>query len=251
MREYYLFSDECGVWHSGTYYVRCWIKIGSDEYLRLEKEVIYSKHKAGVKELKYDKFCSNQDKFKNIFSVDYSIFITISAPEHFANRQYTILRTLQGIEVSQSTGGEHLTEAIKRRLINSARNTLFFNYFESQHIENSKAAFIGTDDPLQYKLIVDTPQCLPREWVEIARERGMENVTVVKKSEQCPGVELADVVAGCIFKKIRDDETAVRIYDLYIKEKMIDMTSTDSPNPNLIFYQDFTVAQKTQLNIFR
>lgn len=251
MAEYFIFSDESGMWNTGSYYVRCWIKIRSNEYLQLEKEVIYSKYKTGVKELKYDKFCGNQDEFKNIFSADCSIFITISDPNHCQNIPYTILSTLQNIDVFQSTGGQHLTETIKEKLITSARHTLFFNYFESQHIKTSKDALIGTDDTRNYKYLVDAPQCLSKDWEEIARECGVQELEVVRRSEEHPGIELADVVAGCIFNKIQGDGLAASIYDLHIKNKMTDMTSRDHPNPNLIFHRNFTTAQRTQLNIFR
>jgi hypothetical protein len=251
MPEFYIFSDECGRWNSGPYYVRSWIKVHSDDYVQSEKEVIYSKNKADTKELKYDKFCANQNAFRNIFSVRFNVFITISVPEHFARRSYTILKTLQDIQVTQSTGGQDLTDSIKLRLINSARHSLFFNYFEGQHIENSKASFIGSDSPSQYELMVDNPQCYAIEWMEIARDRGIQKVTVIKKSEQCPGIELADVVVGCIFKKVKGDALAMSIYDQHIKNKMIDMTSRENPNPYLIFYRDFSPAEKTKLDVFR
>jgi hypothetical protein len=40
-------------------------------------------------------------------------------------------------------------------------------------------------------------------------------------------------------------------YDNFIKSKMCDMGSKTYPNPNLIFYQDFTDEEKKQINIFR
>jgi hypothetical protein len=246
--KYLIFSDESGSWNSGNYYIRSWIKITPENYELLRKEVIFSKHETGVKELKWQRFKSNYQKFKNIFNVDFTIFITVSKPTHFQNRNYSIVSAISSVSVS--TGGQALTEKIKTKIINSAKNELFFNYFEKTHIENSRLALLGNENPDEYKYIIDTPQYLDKEWEEIAKDCEIEQIDVVKKSASDPGIEIADVVSGCIMslleRKGGDD-----IYNECVKPKMLNMSSRSFPNPNLIFYRDFTSTEKAEINIFR
>jgi hypothetical protein len=90
----------------------------------LRKEIVFSKHELGVKELKWDRFKKNSEGFKNIFSVDFKVFLTISKPQHFKSRKYNILDAIEGVAVS--TGSEALTKRIKDKIVNSAKNELFF-----------------------------------------------------------------------------------------------------------------------------
>lgn len=246
--KYLIFSDESGSWNSGNYYIRSWIKITPENYELLRKEVIFSKHETGVKELKWQRFKSNYQKFKNIFNVDFTVFITISKPSHFQARNYSIVNAISSVPVS--TGGQALTEKIKTKIINSAKNELFFNYFEKTHIENSRCALLGNENPDEYKYIIDTPQYLDREWEEIAKDCEIEQIDVVKKSASDPGIEIADVVSGCIMSLL-EGNGGNDIYNECIKPKMLNMSSRFFPNPNLIFYGDFTSTEKEEINIFR
>jgi len=247
---YLIFSDESGKWNEGAYYIRSWIRITPENYNLLRKEVIFSKHETNVKELKWERFENNYDKFKNIFSVNFDIFITISKPKHFQSIKYNILDAIESVPIS--TGGQVLTEKIKKKIINSTKNELFFNYFEKTHIQNSKDVLIS-EDCLEddYKYITDTPQYLDKEWLSIANECGIKQVEVEKISKNSPGIELADVVSGCISSFLAKDVNAQKIYKECVKNKMMNMSSKKLPNPNLIFYQDFSETEKKETNIFR
>jgi len=256
---YLIFADESGKWNAGDFYLRSWIKITPENYENLRKEIIFIKHETGIKELKWKSFKNNLEKIDNsircIFLINFDVFITISIPNHFQDRlikdKYNILRTLKEIKTEQSTGGEKFTEDIKNKIIGSAQHTLFFNYFEKQHIENSKKALVNNINNSEYKYIVDTPQCLDKDWEKIAKECGIENIDVEKKSEKIPGIELSDIIAGCIHEYLENDEKAKHFYQTYIKNKMLDMTSRSLPNPNLIFFGDFNYDDKAKINIFR
>lgn len=253
--EYLIFTDESGKWNEGEYYIRVWIKISPEDYETLRKEIIFAKYETGVKELKWERFLKNPEKFKSIFSTNFEIFVTISIPKHFQNKSesdgYNIIKTLKGIKDIQLTGGEELKKTIKEKIINSAGHTLFFNIFEKQHIENSIKALVNEIDYEAYKYIIDTPQCLDKDWLDIIKECGVSNVEIKKKSEEFPGIELADVVAGCIYGHLLGNPVAKSTYKNYIKNKMLNMQSKKYPNPNLIFYQDFTIEQKRKLDKFR
>ncbi len=247
--KYLIFSDESGKWNEGDFYIRSWVRITPGNYDLLRKEVIFSKHETGVKELKWEKFGKNIDKFKNIFSVDFSVFITITKPQHFQSRQYNIINAISAVPIS--TGGQLLTDKIKAKIVNSAKNELFFNYFEKVHIENSKNALVKNETPQEYKYMIDSPQYLSRGWGEIANDCNIEQIEITKISENNPGIEVADVVAGCIMDSLQNKGNARSVYDLFIKQKLCDRWSKEYPNPNLIFFKDFTKTERSQMNIFR
>jgi len=247
--KFLIFSDESGRWNKGKYYIRSWIRITPENYVLLRKEIIFSKHETSVKELKWENFKKNYEKFKDIFSVDCNIFITISKPEHFQSREYNIITTIENVPIS--TGGQELTNKIKTKIINSVKNELFFNYFEKTHIENSKKALLREENPKEYKYVIDTPQYLNREWENIAKECGIQQIEITKISANSPGIELADVVSGCIMDLLRKAEGIELIYQECLRPKMWDMTSQECPNPNLIFFPDFSSEERKEMNIFR
>lgn len=247
--KYLIFSDESGKWNEGNYYVRSWVKITPEKYNFLRKEVLFAKHETKVKELKWEQFKKNYQIFKNIFNVDFSIFITISRPAHFQSRNYKIISEIEKVPVS--TGGQDLTDKIKKKIVNSAKNELFFNYFEKTHVENSKKALVGGEDNGDYIYLIDSPQYLDKGWINIAEECNIRNIEVIKASESNPGIEVADVISGCVKDLLEKKKAINEIYNECIKPKMLDMTSKTFPNPNMIFYSDYTPEEKEQMDIFR
>ena len=247
--KFLIFSDESGQWNTGKYYIRSWIRITPENYDLLRKEIIFSKYETSVQELKWERFKKNYVKFKNIFSVNFNIFITISKPNHFQLRDYNIITAIDNVPIS--TGGQELTDKIKKKIISSAKNELFFNYFEKIHIGNSKKALLCEENPNDYKYIIDTPQYLDKEWINIAIECGIKQIEIIKISKNVPGIELADIVSGCIMDLLENKEGIKLIYEECIKSKMCNMLSQECPNPNLIFFQDFSDEEKIEMNIFR
>ena len=247
--KFLIFSDESGQWNIGKYYIRSWIRITPENYNLLRKEIVFSKYETSVQELKWERFKKNYDKFKNIFSVNFNIFITISKPNHFQLRNYKIITAIDNVPIS--TGGQELSGKIKKKIISSAKNELFFNYFEKIHIENSKKALLCEENPNDYKYIIDTPQYLDKEWLNIAKECGIEQIEIIKISKNVPGIELADVVSGCIMDLLENVEVAKLIYKECMQSKMWNMVSQECPNPNLIFIQDYSEEEKIEMNIFR
>jgi len=248
---YLIFSDESGSWHKGDFYIRAWIKINVDEYNLLRKEIIFAKHETGVKELKWSKFKKNKVKFASIFMPKFKVFITVSVPKHIQIKNYTILQTIKNIPSSASTGATAVSTKIKKKILQSVKNTLFLNYFESYHIINSLEAFAKKLKQTGYQYIIDSPQFLNRDWEQIAKDCGIMNIKVEKDSSIVPGIELSDVVAGCVFDCLKGSVQAEDIYYKYIKKKMLNMFSAKLPNPNLIFFQDFDPKEKIKFNFFR
>ena len=247
--KFLIFSDESGQWNMGKYYIRSWVRITPENYDLLRKEIIFSKHETEVKELKWRKFKNNYARFKNIFSVDCDIFITISKPEHFQSKEYNIITTIENLPIS--TGGQELSDKIKTKIISSAKNELFFNYFEKVHIENSKKALLCEENANDYKYIIDSPQYLDKEWINIAIECGIKQIEIIKISKNVPGIELADIVSGCIMDLLENVKGAKQIYKECTQSKMWNMISEECPNPNFIFFQDYSEEEIIEMNIFR
>lgn len=256
---YLIFSDECGTWKAGDYYIRSWIRITPEDYELISKDIVYIKYKKDFPEVKWKPIINNIEKIRNniesLFNIEFSLFITISKPDHFKKRlednRYNIIRTLKDISTEQSTGGEDFTEIIKNKIIDKTQHILFFNFFEKHHIKNSKIALVNNINNTEYKYIVDNPQIWEKDWEKIAKEVGIVKPKIEKKSEEEPGIELADLIAGCINDHLNNDEKASEFYSKYIKNKMIDMNSRTVPNPNLIFHEDFTTEEKENADIFR
>ncbi len=254
MSEYLIFSDESGTWNSKSgYYIRSWIKITKEEYKLLKKEVEKLKQENNIKEIKWRKFSKNYKKFDSILKYDFNVFITISRPKHFFEKEnvYNAVINIKRMSLNKFGGRAEIAEKIRKKIIKTVENTLFFNLYEKQHIENTKFAFTKEDGYHSFHLLVDSPQHLKKEWKKIAKEAGFEKVKIVKDSKKEAGIELSDVIAGCIQNMIKKEELATSIYNSFIKPKMVDMTSRDCPNPNLIFYNDFSSQEKSELNIFR
>jgi len=246
--KYLIFSDESGRWNDGEYYIRSWIRITSEQYKSLRKEVIFAKYETKIKELKWNEFVKHYEEFKSIFSFDFEAFITISKLSHFETRKYDIINKLSNVELP-TVKNKATIEKIRGRIIYAVKQELFFNYFEKQHIENSFKALLPNPSNTDYEYKVDKPQY--KQWRDIAKECGISNVEIIEESENEPGIELADVVSGCIKDFVNGDSKAAEIYGEHLKPKMSDMYNHDFPNPNLIFYGDFSEEENNKLNIFR
>jgi len=169
----------------------------------------------------------------------FDIFITISVPAHFSNREFKALKRLEELNEESFTGPEELRQKLKQKAIKSVKNVLFFNIYEKQHIKNANDALLGRSNKEKYILIADSPQHLKKEWLDIAKGVGIKNVKIETHSEREPGIELADVVVGCVHSMINKDSLAQKIYRHWLKVMMLDMTSRNYPNPNFIFFPGF------------
>jgi hypothetical protein len=254
-----IFSDESGRWEEGNYYLRSWIRISPENYELVRKDIVFIKHIMNFKEVKWNSIKNNIEKIRSniesLFGIEFILFITISKPDHFKKQvednRYIIIRTLKNLPLEQYTSREALGEIIKEKITDKAKHTLFFNIYEKRHIENSKVALVNNIDNTEYEYRVDSPQCYYTDWEKIAEECGIVKPKMVRKSEEDPGIELADIIAGCINNHLDGDEEASEFYSEYLKNKMLDMTSTAIPNPNRIFNEDFSPEEKRKTNIFR
>jgi len=247
-KKYIIFSDESGVWYNGNYYIRSWIKIDSQNYKSVDKDISYLKRNKNIEELKWGNFKKNYEEAKDIFNSDFDIFISISKPAHFNDIKYSFItkteKLLENIQYTESSDPkkekEFLAPKIKERIIHAIRSVLFLNYFEFKHIEASRIALLKNVDSSKYIYIIDKPQFNQNDWKGLAEKLGIKYIKIIKNSSKEAGIELADFVAGCI-KSLLDKENQLdkTIYRECIRPKMVNMSSREIPNPNLIFYEGF------------
>ena len=70
---------------------------------------------------------------------------------------------------------------------------------------------------------------------KVASEEGLHNVNIIEKSEDIPGIQIADIIAGCFHDLLKNNGKAEKIFANLIKKKMCDMYCKDLPNPNIVF----------------
>lgn len=240
-----IFSDESGSWkNKENYYIRAWIKIDKDNYNNLIKEVLFSKHKLKkTTEVKWIDVKKNYDEYKNIFGIPlFKVFITISAPVVFFERRYKVVDYLSSDKAENHLGihDTNIISSLKETLVNSAQNSLFLHHFERHHIRTAKMALVDTNNNEECEYFIDSPQFFKNQWKKVAEEEGIKNITIIEKSENYPGIQIADVVAGCFQDLLRNDSKAENIFAESIKDKMCDMYCRECPNPNIIFHGDET-----------
>jgi hypothetical protein len=240
-----IFSDESGSWkNKKNYYVRAWIKIDKDNYDNLIKEVLFSKYKLKkTTELKWDDIKRNYDKYRNILEIpSFHVFITISKPVVFFERCYKVIDYLSSDEVENHLGAHdaNIKLSLKETLVSSAQNSLFLHHFERHHIRTAKMALVETNSNEEYEFLIDSPQFFKNQWEKVVKEEGIKNINIVEKSENYPGIQIADIIAGCFQELLSNDSKAKEIFAESIKNKMCDMYCPECPNPNIIFNEEAT-----------
>ena len=227
----------------------------------LEKEILYFKNKTNINELKWNnfknQFNTNKTHFETFIQglkqLEIKIFITISKPQHFQMKksEYNIIKTIKGLDNNIFTGKNITPTLTRSRILSAVENVLFFCIYEKIHIENSIKALCNKDNLSDYIYKVDSPQTNSEVWQAIAKNLNIQQIKIIKDSSKDPGIEIADIVAGCIQDLIKGNKQAKVFYASFVQQKMRDMHSTGTPNPNLIFFDDFTKDERDKLNIFR
>ena len=249
---YLILSDESGNWNSQNYYIRSWLKIEEQKYDDLIKEILFIKYVLNIQELKWNSFTKNyhclnsKGKLKGLMNLDFKVFITITDPNHFMNKNYNIFETLRSINILSDIPKSIDKQRLKRRLKNTIKTEYFFSIYDYWHIKNAQMALMSDANDI-YEVIVDKPP-YPM-WEELANSCGIK--AKMKDSKEEKGIQLADVFCGCVKDCIDGDHKAKKIYNDCFKRHMRNMYDKDCPNPNLIFYDDFNDKERQRLDIFR
>ena len=265
--QFLIFSDESGCWkpdpngNSENYYIRAWIRLKEEDLKPLNQliEKIFNELKENnsknIEELRW-KYMKNdvllksldETNLKELFDINFQTFITISVPSCAIERiretnTYSIInkideKLLTGyISTSRYKNDNNLAEITRDKLIKTVEHMLFMGIYEKCHIENAKKAF-DLCETVDYEFIIDKPQCDKEMWKDIANIKNVE----LKDSKDSPGIQLADVIAGCYQDLLKDRESdeykkAFEFYEKYLKSKQV-YKGKELPNPNLIFVYD-------------
>ncbi len=228
------------------------MKLSESNYDDLRKEILFIKKILRIQELKWYCFkkkykdLNSKGKLEGLKNIHYEIFITITDTKHFKKKNYRIFSKLYETDIFSNLPESVDKEKLKKRVENTIRREYFFSFYEATHIENAKKALIANSKD-KFEIIVDRPPY--QDWQELARVCGME--AKIKDSKEYEGIQLADVICGCIRDYVNGDNNVKDIYDECFKVHMRNMKDENIPNPNLIFYKDFNDEERRRLNIFR
>jgi hypothetical protein len=255
--KFYIFSDESGTWHSDDVYVRAWVIISEDEHIKLINKIGEINEKLGSKEVKWKTVAGNSSCFKEFSDINFRFFITVSSPLDIDwNNKYKILRDFNEKINSFDFGklDDDLVNSIKKKIYDDIKNVLFLHYYERFHIENATKGIEKIIKPTDYDLIyrIDPPQMSIDGWKDVLLKISNKKPEF-PKSERDPGIQFADIVAGCCRSLFMNDSNFQKAKDFFvvIKGKMI-RKDKDIPNPNMIFYKEMNEDLKERIgNIWK
>lgn len=253
IKKYFVFSDESGSWHDPrNIYVRAWVVIHESGHIKLVEEFSRISSELKCSELKWKTIASNPRYFDFIDKFDCRIFLTVSSPADIDwGSKYRITRDFPTQVKNFDFGdiGDELTSILEKKMYDDIKNVLFLKFYEKTHIENAKK---GIDRVLPKKenlLIyrIDPPQMSKDGWKEILQTISPDTQIEFPKSHTDVGIQLADIIAGCIRSFLESDSTVeqAKIFIPRFRSKLISK-DRDNPNPNLIFFQDINDKLKTR-----
>jgi len=202
--EYYIFWDESGHWTHEGFYIRSWVCMSEEDYLKLKGKMSLFK---GINSINNElKFNEHHDYC--IFSdLSFKVYFTITFNEDFKSRSFSIISHLDSQESDfYVINGRN----IKGRILSSIRNTLFLNIFEYHHLKNALEYFNMEYPQKTLNFIIDTPQYQNRHWKEIFTELRPNDdfkLQIVSKSENFEGIQFADILSGNLNKILTKIDT--------------------------------------------
>ncbi len=202
--EYYIFSDESGHWTHEGFYIRSWVSLSEENYLKLKGKMSLFKGMNSInRELKFNEYHDY-----TIFSdLDFKVYFTITINQDFKERSFNIITHLNGQNDDLFTMNRR---NVKNRIIASIKNTLFLNIFEYHHLENAINYFKGIYSNNKLNFIIDTPQYHKKHWTEIFKELRPNcnfNIKIVSRSENFEGIQFADILSGNLNKILKSIDT--------------------------------------------
>jgi len=234
---YYVFSDESGHWSQEGLYIRSWVGLSEETYIKLKAKISLFKEINGLKsELKYNE---NHD-YSLFCNLDFDVYFTITFTEEFRSRSFQIINLLDEQDNSFFVINNR---NIKERIINSVKNSLFLNIFEYHHLKNALLYFNQNIPNNAKLLVIDTPQYQNRHWVDIFRELRPNNnfkLKIINKSENVDGIQFADILAGTL-NKILSNLSVNNIFERTIVSKFSFDNGPNNAfmnNPQIVMWKD-------------
>jgi len=251
--QYYIFSDETGHWTHRGYYIRSWVLLTEETYLKLKGKMSIFK---GAQNIKWElKFNENHDY--SIFSdLDFEVYFTITLNQDFKDINYNLINHLN----SQDQNLFVINDIdVRDRIISSVKNTLFLNIFEYHHLQNALNFFNDLHPNNNYNFIIDTPQYQNRHWTEMFRSLRPDDsfkLQIVSKSENFEGIQFADILAGNLNKIISNERITGDSLNSFEK-KIVSNFNFGNPkepfknNPQIVMWNTEHQPLVDRLNILR
>lgn len=255
--KFFIFSDESGSWHEcneENIYLRAWVVIAEDNYLKLKNKIQEIVGFLDCRELRWKTLSGpNGAKYATEFNhIDFRIFITISVPRdiNWAGKYRAIKNFDKGINNFDFGGIDiNLKDTLRKKIFDDIKYVIFLNYYEKVHINNARKRIEQVIAPKEYELIyrIDPPQSTKKDWGNI-----LASITDKKlefpKSERDEGIQFADVVAGSFRSLIKKDDryNIAKIFFKNNKNKFLSK-SKEIPNPNLIFWPEVNNGLKKSI----
>lgn len=218
VKNYYIFSDESGVWgnEEDKYYIRSWIKLPESEYHNLEenlKETIQKKKITLPSKLKITFLNQSTDIKEMLFNpaLKIEIMFTFTILDEFYSRKFIARKEILKIvkeAIEKFVPHKDYIEKIPIKIKSAINNILFLNIYEIWHILNAFERLVEENNT--YKLIMDEPQFTKNDYKELFHKIVISYFPKVelgsfKKVEKSLGVKIADLSAR-LFRKILEEK---------------------------------------------
>ena len=240
MGKYYVFSDESGHWSQDGYYVRSWVILSNHNFKELKRLIADFKQNYNIKkELKYKKIhdysCFNE--------LDFDVYFTLTKTKDFHDKEFKIISYLNN---QDNSFFKINNKNIKNNIVNSIKNSIFFNIYEYYHIQNVINYIDFKYRRHNFEFVIDSPQSVKKQWVKMFNElKPNDNymLKIERNSENSEGIQFADILAGNLKKIIKNsskkqvpynifDCKIITNFDFYISENKF------MNNPQMIMWDD-------------
>lgn len=214
--KYYIFSDESGSWANpqDKFYIRSWIKIREEDYLRLIGLWAQKKYPMPTK----DTLLKNSNNIVDeLNKIEFRYFFTFTKIDEFYNRKIYVRDTIiQSVSTAlsqlETNIKNYMKEKIPRKIENAINQILFLNIYESFHIENALKNLCYSEET--YELYLDKPQFTENDYLEIFNirldQKGLKDnarliFTRKKNNGDHLGIFYADALASLSIKLLQEN----------------------------------------------
>lgn len=200
----YVFSDESGTWHKGNMYVRSWVCLDEDQYLRLKGKMALFRELNGLKnEIKFNE----NHNYSMFLDLNFTNYYSVSFVDQILSRNLDLVKYLETADESLFVLNK---KDIRDIIVKKTRHMMFLHIFEYHHMQNAIRFFDARFAGKTINFLVDTPQANDKEWKAIFKKLETDKFTArtVKSSENYDGILFADIVAGNVRKILENLDSA-------------------------------------------
>lgn len=241
-KTYYIFSDERGTWSTlkDIYYVRGWIMINSDDYIRLKT---YYENAVKICQIKTQELkWSNRGILLDYYDIATRIFkdsnlktfLSFSILEEFYKKKIRTRESLFKVldELDLSYEKLYYLQKLPDKIKGSINYLFFLNIYERYHIWDALESLVSNKVEEKYYTFFDKPQFLEKDFGELAgsvikemypSRNGDFKIRMVNSKDYL-GIQIADIVAGCYYSLLTtnlSDGQSLHFFKELIKPQLV------------------------------